>query len=155
LAERLEDPKAAEYYTAQSERIADILPAFWDDELYWRSTAHIHIDIGTDGDQQEQVREERAWLDCAFPLSVVHAGSDDLFGANESETLATLWRYIMSFEGMYRINDAAHHQPSGALDLFLTSSSRAGPRPWRDGWAVGRYKEDVYNGIGIGKGNPW
>lgn len=144
MARRLEDPRAAEYYTAQSEKIIDILPAFWDDDLYWRSTAH--IDPGDTINEQSQ--EDRAWLDCAFPLSVIHAGSGELLGANESETLATLWKYIKSFEGLYHLNRAPQYPSS-------ESPKSSASRPWKGGWAVGRYKEDVYNGIGISKGNPW
>ena len=86
-------------------------------------------------------------MDCAFPLSVIHAGAPDFLAAHDSETLATLRAYIGSFEGMYSINkrtsDLGKRQKHGAS------------RPWRDGWAVGRYSEDIYNGIGVSRGNPW
>jgi glucoamylase len=82
-------------------------------------------------------------LDCAFPLTVVHAGAPDFLGAHDSETLVTLRAYIGSFEGMYSINKRT------------TNLGKGQSRPWRDGWAVGRYSEDIYNGIGVSRGNPW
>jgi hypothetical protein len=40
----------------------------------------------------------------------------------------------LTFAGLYKINDG---------------------RNWTQGWAVGRYAEDVYNGVGTSRGNPW
>lgn len=99
----------------------------------------------------EKLNRERSGLDCAFPLSIIHAGDrpsasessglgDDenefhgLFSPSNPRTLATLREYILSFEGVYRINDG---------------------RDWTEGWALGRYAEDIYNGVGISRGNPW
>lgn len=88
----------------------------------------------------------RTGLDCAFPLSVIHFGSRsngnqtndwqlNSFEPSDPEVLATLRRYAKSFEGLYDIN---------------------GRKKWVDGLAVGRYKEDVYDGVGTeSKGNPW
>jgi glucoamylase len=141
LALRLDDPKAAEFYTTQAERIKEIVPAFWDEKEYWLASSHI------DRKSSDTFGIDRTGLDCAFPLSVIHAGSTDLLAAQDSETLATIRAYIRSFSGLYRINDPPVKS--------LRSTSENMGRQWRDGWAVGRYAEDVYNGIGIGHGNPW
>jgi glucoamylase len=115
----------------------NILPAFWDERDYWRASAHI------DEDWSQSYGSERSGLDCAFPLSVVHAGAPDFLAAHDSETLATLRAYLGSFDGMYSINKRTSNLGKGQS------------RPWRDGWAVGRYSEDIYNGIGVSRGNPW
>ena len=146
LVRRLDDPKAADFYTAQAQRIIDILPAFWDDKDYWRASARI------DDDWSKSYGSERTGLDCAFPLSVIHGGSQDLLAAHDPETLATLRAYLMSFEGMYSINRSPGNPATGSLRKGRTHEAS---RPWRDGWAVGRYSEDIYNGIGVSRGNPW
>jgi glucoamylase len=48
--------------------------------------------------------------------------------------LSTLRAYIVSFDGLYAVNEGKN---------------------WTKGWVVGRYKEDVYNGVGTSQGNPW
>lgn len=141
LARRLDDPKAAEFYTSQADRIVDILPAFWDEKNYWRASSPI------EQDRSDTFGTERTGLDCAFPLSVVHAGSSDFLAAHDSETLTTLRAYIQSFSGMYAINRPNPNPGRGMKD--------EASRPWSEGWAVGRYSEDIYNGIGVSRGNPW
>lgn len=147
LARRLDDPKAADFYTAQAERIVDILPAFWDERDYWRSSASI------DDNWSETYGSERSGLDCAFPLSVIHGGSDDFLAAHDSETLATMRAYILSFSGLYAVNRSPT-EPAKKKGPRRNNAHNAN-RPWRDGWAIGRYSEDIYNGIGVSRGNPW
>lgn len=80
-------------------------------------------------------RKERTGLDCAIPLAIIHAGDEDgEFSAGNERVLSTLREYVRSFEGLYAVNKG---------------------REWVEGWVVGRYKEDVYNGIGTSEGNPW
>lgn len=148
LATRLDDAKAAEYYLAQSALLDNILPAFWNDTGYWQSTAHIDDldDLGV-----APAHDQRAWLDCSLPLSIIHAGSEESFAATDSETLASLRAYIMSFDSLYPINSRSAKPPT-LLSLFKSQQSN---NDWTQGWVVGRYAEDVYNGIGTGRGNPW
>lgn len=103
------------------------------------STAEDSINLGTNG-------YDRRGLDCAFPLSIIHFGARsqdnhtrdwqlNSFEPSDPEVLATLRRYAKSFEGLYDIN---------------------GQKRWVEGLAVGRYKEDVYDGVGTeSMGNPW
>lgn len=150
LARRLEDPKAATYYESQAERLTGILPAFWNEQGYWQSTAHIEaLTIETE-------QEERKWLDCALPLSIIHHGSDGLLSPVDSESLASLRRYILSFDGLYPLNiPAGKNAGTRWSEWFRNSGPMEGSADWTEGWAVGRYAEDVYNGIGISRGNPW
>jgi glucoamylase len=141
LATRLNDTGAAKWYSDLSKRIEITLPDFWkvvDKESgtgYWRATIY---------DGEEAYRPERAGLDCALPLTVIHGGTErgggaknqaaGLLDAGQPEVLASLREYIASFQDEYKIN---------------------GDAKWTDGWAVGRYMEDVYDGVGTSKGNPW
>jgi glucoamylase len=89
-----------------------------------------------------RARRKRTGLDCAFLLAMVHANgrASDLASGEpklnllDDSVLATLREYVKSFEGLYKINKG---------------------KAWKDGWAVGRYAEDVYNGVGVSRGNPW
>jgi glucoamylase len=146
----LDDPKAANYYESQAERLIGILPAFWNDKGYWQSTSHIEVlDAGTE-------QEDRKWLDCALALSIIHHGSDGLFTPTDSETLASLRTYILSFEGLYPLNKRPEKTIGVKwVEWFRNSGPMSGSADWTEGWAVGRYAEDVYNGIGISRGNPW
>ncbi|ORY34856.1 Six-hairpin glycosidase-like protein, partial [Naematelia encephala] len=74
----------------------------------------------------------RTGLDCAIPLSVVH--SNGRLSPTDPAVLNTLWRYVRSFKGLYGINNDTS---------------------WTDGWALGRYAEDIYDGVGSSHGNPW
>ena len=91
---------------------------------------------------QQWIEYGRTGLDCAFPMCVIHAGtlypdttkSWTSFEPTHPSVLGTLHRYILSFDGLYAIN--------------------AG-RKWTDGWALGRYAEDVYDGVGQSLAHPW
>jgi glucoamylase len=140
LAERLNDTGAAEWYLEVSKRIEKIIPDFWkvvDKESgmgYWQATTY---------DDDQEYRPNRTGLDCALPLTVIHGGLErgegnesqsGILDAAEPGILASLREYITSFQDIYTINAGAK---------------------WTDGWAVGRYMEDAYDGVGTSKGNPW
>ncbi|WWC92710.1 uncharacterized protein L201_007669 [Kwoniella dendrophila CBS 6074] len=144
LAYRLNDTGAQTFYSEQAELIGKKLEEFWDnDKDYYLSTVPNlrRRKAGT------SLLPDRQWWDCSLPLSLIHAG-DHLspntyrypnlsvlkFGATDPELQSTLYQYINSFSGLYKIN--------------------AGHR-WTDGWALGRYREDVYDGVGKSIANPW
>ncbi|EIW71627.1 hypothetical protein TREMEDRAFT_37964 [Tremella mesenterica DSM 1558] len=149
LARRLNDTGAADYYISQSKTLATYLPDFLTPE-YWTANLpsnHIFTNKSTTGTPAKSpekrslevksrgyfpLRRDRTGLDCAFLLSLIHAGGD-ILPVSAPESLETVWKYVKSFEGIYQINQGS----------------------WTNGWAVGRYAEDVYNGVGIGQGNPW
>lgn len=148
LAVRLSDPGAAAFYTEQAALIRDRLLDFRGSDGIWRASipADRNLIHAVDDTAQEIIPSpgerhalQRTGLDCAIPLASVHFGAphsdtDDGFYLSQPDILATLREYILSFSGLYRINDG---------------------RNWTEGWAVGRYAEDVYNGVHTSKGNPW
>lgn len=132
----MNDTGAADYYSKRANTIDNGLSKeFWDQDQYYHASNHhpkIPDDITEIGDFAPR---ERSGLDCAVPLAILHAGDDSgAWSATDDRVLKTLWEYVKSFEGMYAINRGKN---------------------WTEGWVVGRYKEDIYNGIGIGQGNPW
>lgn len=82
----------------------------------------------------------RSGLDSATLLTAIHAGSrgvdDEPYELSPAHAtvLGTVQAYIKSFDGLYEINAGKN---------------------WTDGWLVGRYSEDVYDGVGESQGNPW
>jgi glucoamylase len=137
LASRLNDTGAADFYLEQSAKIVHRLSDFWDDShSYYRATLP---DAPPETDQVRIgsfTRKERTSLDCAVPLAILHAGdaAGGRWSAADDRILGTLRAWVLSFDGVYGINKG---------------------KKWTEGWAVGRYAEDVYNGIGTSKGNPW
>lgn len=137
LASRLNDTGAYDFYLEQSMQVSYRLMDFWREDLdYWRATLLDH-----DNTEEEEgigvfKQRKKTGLDCAVPLAVVHAGDLGMgtWSAADDRMLSTLRLYVLSFDGLYGINKG---------------------KEWTEGWAVGRYAEDVYNGIGISKGNPW
>lgn len=79
---------------------------------------------------------DRTGLDAAILLAVIHTGSEgediDL-SPSDPLVLASLEAYVLSFDNVYGINNGS----------------------WEHGWLVGRYAEDVYDGVGFSGGNPW
>jgi glucoamylase len=157
LATRLNDPGAASFYTAQASLIHSRLSDFRGTDGIWRAT--ILADQDVEQFESASARNEskaenvaaalerkgrrlpkgRTSLDCAFPLAVIHLGGDGVLDPAEEGTLASVRAYVRSFEGLYGVNRARN-----GTDVS-----------WTKGWAVGRYREDVYNGIGTSRGNPW
>lgn len=84
---------------------------------------------------------KRTGLDCAFLLSVIHAFDHGQSGTRawpfvitDASMLSTLREYVNSFSELYAINEE---------------------RSWTDGWSVGRYAEDTYDGVATSQANPW
>ncbi len=100
----------------------------------------------------------RTGLDCAVLLGMIHGvhepsgnrltegGVDEEQGGKnfslatsilDDRYLATMRMYVRSFEGVYGLN------------------GKMGDGVWTDGWLVGRYAEDRYDGVARSGGNPW
>ena len=159
LAARLDDVKAAEWYAKMAMRVEARLANFWiDDEEgqhngFWASSIGGKNQFGQPPQASgEEVHEAEDMgsilkgLDCGFCLAVIHTGSrrapntSTEFSWSSLEpshpgVLSTLRSYVKSFEGEYEIN--------------------SGKATWTDGWLVGRYANDKYDGVGMSKGNPW
>ncbi|TYJ57790.1 hypothetical protein B9479_001400 [Cryptococcus floricola] len=140
LASRLGDKEAASYYGLQAQRIGDSLSQFWEGEkLYWKSS----LASLNPGDTVGLNFPQRGWHDCSLPLSIIHARSEThlpgnltspSFAPSDADVLASLRAFALSFEGLYRVN---------------------GQKKWTESWNLGRYREDVYDGQGTSKANPW
>ncbi|KAK6335877.1 hypothetical protein TWF730_003251 [Orbilia blumenaviensis] len=74
----------------------------------------------------------RSGVDCGTLLGSLRGGSY-IFPPSDSKVLATLHGLISSFQGLYGINQSAN----------------------KVGWAIGRYPEDVYDGVGTSQAHPW
>lgn len=158
LAGRLNDTGAASFYASQARAIGHAVVSFYDEERgYWLSSMdyeqfqpYIPAQLQAAEERAESMTfPDREWLDCSLPLTLIHASQRQQSGVSDKEdgshsgvslspshptVLATLYRYIRSFDGLYDIN---RH------------------RKWTRGWALGRYKEDVYDGVGQSRANPW
>ena len=167
LADRVGDHGAADWYADMARKLEQRLANFWIYDKgnhgtgYWASTIFGHDQLDNDlrartADRQGLVYEDdgvesavnrgegydRTGLDCAFLLCSIHFGTLyprstmdwTSFEPSHPGTLGTLHRYITSFAGLYEINER---------------------RNWTEGWAVGRYSEDVYDGVGKSLAHPW
>jgi len=80
---------------------------------------------------------DRKGLDCSVPLASLHgypSSSLSNYSPASDRVLATHKQYVDSFRNLYTLNGGA-----------------AAPKAV----GVGRYAEDVYDGVGTSKGNPW
>ncbi|KDQ18310.1 glycoside hydrolase family 15 protein [Botryobasidium botryosum FD-172 SS1] len=128
LAKRLNDTGASEFYTEQAQKIADTLESF-----VTSSNSSTYIESSLNPGQWN-----RKGIDAALPLAVLVgaqvSGGDTPWAAHRPEVLATVKTYVDSFRTVYPLNErVAEGAPV----------------------SVGRYAEDVYNGTGTAKANPW
>jgi glucoamylase len=139
LADKLADPFAARYYREQANRIDKELRRFWDHRGYIRATLE-EVRLEDPSPDEQKPTKVRTSLDCAVPLAIMHGTSprfaNSSFGdAGSDRVLASVREYAQSFDDLYQIN-----RKRGT---------------WAQGRAVGRYAEDVYDGVGRSKANPW
>jgi len=126
LALTMNDTEAAAWYESQQLLLKNfLLSEFWDEEK-GHIVAILHF-------------PERGGLDAATLLAALHAGQDDLFAPWSDQILATLDKLVESMAARYSINT-----PNALL-----------PEDRLRGVAIGRYPEDVYDGIDFSEGNPW
>jgi len=133
LATRLADPLAAGYYSKIARDIEAGLSDLWINNTYWASSL---ADDPHGGD-----RSVGRALDCGFILAVLHGhtpshngtSNPNSFDPAQPGVLSTLRLLAKSFKGEYDINQGE----------------------WTDGWLLGRYRGDEYDGIGKSKANPW
>ncbi|KAK6532781.1 hypothetical protein TWF281_006957 [Arthrobotrys megalospora] len=78
------------------------------------------------------INGSRSGIDCGTLLGSLRGGSY-IFSPSNSKVLATLHGLISSFQSLYGINQSAN----------------------KVGWAIGRYPEDVYDGVGTSQAHPW
>ncbi|KAJ2330787.1 hypothetical protein GGH92_009434, partial [Coemansia sp. RSA 2673] len=80
-------------------------------------------------------------LDTQVLLASLHYSTNGLYSVGSSEMASTVLAILRRFEHMYDINQVAYTDING-ISVPI-------------GVAVGRYPEDVYNGVGTSLGNPW
>jgi glucoamylase len=130
LANRLGDPKAGDWYSAQATALEAEIQKHWD------ATRGIIIAMR---DLDAGINYKSSGLDAAVILGALHAGGDDFFGPTNDMVLATASSLMATFNKIYDINNTKTDPADGAL-----------------GVAIGRYPEDRYGGHeGTTEGNPW
>ncbi|SPO38785.1 related to Glucoamylase precursor [Pseudozyma flocculosa] len=128
FATSLNDPGAASWYNQQAASIKTSMQSFWNS-----GSGYVTAYQGVGG---------RSGLDCAVMLGALRgwdtttatAVDTTEFGPASDKILATHKKYVDSFRSLYGINKGA-----------------AAPAAV----ATGRYQEDVYDGVGTSRGNPW
>nr|ODN91092.1 hypothetical protein L203_01294 [Cryptococcus depauperatus CBS 7841] len=149
LAERLNDLGASRFYLHQAQLITNSLSVFWDQgrdvwasSLDYNNYTPVHQSVELPS--VVSLFPRREWLDCSFALSIIHGGSQTFYDSHnisnqhflpsDPRTLSTLHAFIKSFQSLYGVNSG---------------------KTWTEGWALGRYKEDIYDGKAQSRGNPW
>jgi len=128
FAVALGDSSAAEWYESQQLQLKDFLKrSFWD-EKRGHLISMLNIPY-------------RNGLDAALLLGSLHGGQEDVFPPWSDEILASLEKLVTDMATRHPIN----RQPPP----YYAEEERL------RGVGIGRYPEDVYDGVGISEGNPW
>lgn len=125
LARRVSDPGAGDWYVQRGAEAANGLAGYWN--------AGLGAWVSSDADTLRNAN--RQGLDAQVLLAFVHVPDrQGAWSAAGPRVLSTLRAYAKSFDGLYPIN---------------------GGDGWTKGRLVGRYREDVYDGVGMTRANPW
>lgn len=127
LARALDDHDAANWYDIQQGQLKDFLEgSFWNE-----SAGHLKAMLET---------PDRCGIDCALLLGSIHGGQGTLFPPWSSKVLASLEKLVGTMFELYPINSITppYHVEGNIL-----------------GAGVGRYPEDVYDGVDVSEGHPW
>ena len=119
------DPKAAQYYAQIASTIEKEMSKFWDES---NNFLHYAIDIAPD-----QVHGKYSNLDTSVILGCLHAHDfrDPHYDCTSDFTMSTVLKIVDSFSSLYPISSGSKYP------------------------LLGRYPEDVYDGVGMSIGNPW
>lgn len=148
------DKGAARWYKKQAEELKGFMHLFWDDEK---------------GHLVETLASDRTGLDCAIPLGAIHGTGEDgsPYPPYSDEVLVSVLGLIRDQRNRFPINKTPKRQCAAAdtLSRFLgflwspLSASRGEDGAIEiddlEGVGIGRYPEDVYDGIDMEGGNPW
>ncbi|PLW12558.1 hypothetical protein PCANC_17261 [Puccinia coronata f. sp. avenae] len=126
FARKMEDPGAADWYQKQAELIGAQLESFWDKQSNYIRASHNYVDA----------HGKTSGLDVGTLLGCLHAGTQtpDVFRPNSEYMINTFHAILESMSKIYPLNSRYH-------DLIAK--------------AVGRYPEDIYDGVSTSVGNPW
>lgn len=129
FAKRMGDDMAANFYRQQAKMILTSLQAYWSPNARYLVTT-----LGTDNN-----RGKNSNLDVAVLLGVNQSSKAGApFSVTDERVIATAFALEQKFASIYTINGVTIDHDG---------------RPMAPG--LGRYAEDVYNGNGEGRGNPW
>ncbi|KAJ2610226.1 hypothetical protein H4S08_003702 [Coemansia sp. RSA 1365] len=128
------DNKTANRYNRAVKGIEKLLPQFWDDKR-----GHLLTTV----DKSGGIKSKQSNLDAQTMLAALHHGIDgnDEFGVGSKWMTATVLQLLRVFSPLYPINEVASTEIDGENVPV--------------GVAIGRYPEDVYDGVGVSSGNPW
>lgn len=129
FAKRMGDGTAANYYHQQAGMILESLQAYWSSNAGYLLTT-----LGTNNN-----RGKDSNLDIAVLLGVNQSSKPGFaFSVTDPRVIATAYALERKFAEVYTINGVTTDRDGRAMAPGL-----------------GRYAEDVYNGNGEGRGNPW
>ncbi len=128
IAERLNDPEAAQYYREIAKHLDGLLEVHWKEHLgYYFETLEAENKLG-------------GGIDMSVLISLFYCQQDDpadLFSLTSERVLSTAFYVRRVFETLYQINVINHAQLDGRGPL------------------IGRYESDTYDGNQSLYGNPW
>ena len=139
FALEMDDPGASQWYLQQATTISETLDLHWSQSL-----GYIVSGLNNQGESI------RSGLDISVILAIIQTPVPDTtsFSATDDRVLATIQPLVDSFDQLYNVN----------REVVDSHGRLLGP-------AMGRYPEDVYDGIGVSlgmqtiyltkKGNPW
>jgi glucoamylase len=128
LARRMRDPEAARFYDAEASAIGSLLQEF--KEPYSGTIPYAL-------EKSPGLPHKKSTLDISVILALIH-NYDGSFSASTDSSLATLKELMRLFRIKYPVNRVIRGRTGEAL-----------------GVALGRYPEDIYDGVGFSGGNPW
>ncbi|KAJ1799168.1 hypothetical protein LPJ59_002016 [Coemansia sp. RSA 2399] len=122
-------------YAEAASRIDSQLPRFWDARRGYVVTT---LEQGASGGIQSKTSN----LDAQVVLAALHGDTEAAgLGIASREMMATVAALVRRFEPLYSVNRVLATDINGAVVPI--------------GAAIGRYPEDVYDGVGSSRGNPW
>ena len=125
LAQRLQDYAASDWYLKQASALTAQLNSFMDPGFNY---------IPVSQHYSEGLKAKQSGLDVAVILAVLRSPDRNAFvSLDHRQIQKTLAVLIESFQKLYPINEDKN----------------------RPGTAIGRYPEDVYDGVGSSRANPW
>jgi glucoamylase len=125
LAQRLNDVGASDWYLRQAAAISSHLQSYMNPKSSYIPVSMNYVD---------GFHSKYSGLDIAVVLAVLRTPEDNAFVSVENTLVQkTLSVLISEFQKIYAINQA----------------------PNVPGVAIGRYPEDVYDGVGMSRANPW
>jgi glucoamylase len=141
VADEAKDPIAAKKYRTQASLLQREIEKHFVEPTKADQKKYILNTLDRDGG----IDYQKSQLDASVLLAAQHArGStraslkDPYFSATDDRILVTAIALEKTFSKIYRINDAA----------IFPAAKKMGP-------AIGRYPEDIYDGIATSQGNPW